>query len=152
MSDAGLMKRRQAGHVLFGQEDDGRLAAYGWVSGAGCTVGILHDMTFKVPARSIYIWDCYTAPEARNRGRFQALLGGILDSYPDIDTAFVAVDVGNKPSRRALEKTGFRPLFRYCGLRLFRRPVMGIARLGGGIVRTQSAFDRLTSGAGREII
>lgn len=143
VQETELLSRLQQGHKLHVLEDAGRILSHGWVSGAGCTVLVLHDMRFTVPASSIYVWDCHTAPEERNRGHFQRLLAGILDSYPNTEVAYVAVDVRNAASRRALQRTGFRPVFQYFGLRLFRHPVIGLARVGRRLFRGQVAFDRI---------
>lgn len=139
--------RRAQGHVLYAIIEEGQVRAYGWVSGAGLEVHVLHAMTFTVPPRCIYIWDCLTSPAERNRGRFQALLRGILVVAPEAGTAYVAVDLGNTASRRALEKVGFRPLFRYYGLKLLGRPVLALAHTRGRISRAQRAFDQLGADA-----
>jgi GNAT superfamily N-acetyltransferase len=138
-----LTERVRQGHVLYGMVEHESLVVSGWVSAAGSRIPILHDMTFQVPARCIYIWDCYTLPAERGRGRFQALLYGILDECRAIDTAFVAVDSRNAPSIRALQKVGFQPLFRYYGLKLFNRPVLGLARTPAGFRSAQKAFDHI---------
>lgn len=142
--DAGrLVERVRQGHVLYGIVERESLVVSGWVSAAGSRITILHNMTFQVPTRCIYIWDCHTLPAERGRGRFQALLYGILDQCQAVDTAFVAVDSRNAPSIRALQKVGFQPLFRYYGLKLFNRPVLGLARTPGGFRSAQEAFDHV---------
>jgi GNAT superfamily N-acetyltransferase len=150
--DTGRLNERvRQGHVLYGMVEHESLVASGWVSSAGSRIPILHDMTFQVPARSIYIWDCYTLPSERGRGHFQTLLHGILQHCQAVDTAFVAVDARNAPSIRALQKVGFQPLFRYYGLKLFHRPILGLARTPEGFRSAQKAFDQIASSAEEQL-
>lgn len=139
-----VLQRQDRGHVLYGLEDEGILVTYGWVASAGCKVGILHDMFLTVPRETIYIWDCLTVPGQRNRGRFHALLQGIIDRCEGIHTAYAAVDTRNDASIKALFKAGFRPLFRYYGIRLLRRPVLGISIKHWRVARAQRTFDALS--------
>jgi len=148
LSAAPVARRRDQGHVLYAIVEEGNVRAYGWVSGAGLEVQVLHAMTFTVPPRCLYIWDCLTVPGERNRGRYKALLRGMLATLPQTGTAYVAVDLGNAPSRRALERVGFRPLFRYYGMKLFGRPVLGLAYHSGRIEPAQRAFDKLEADIG----
>ena len=138
-----VLQRMEQGHVLYGLEDEGIIVTYGWVSGGGCKVGILHDISLIVPQEAIYIWDCLTVPSQRNRGRFQALLQGIIERHDRIHTAYIAVDTRNDASIRALFKTGFQPLFRYYGVRLLQKPALGISIKQWRVARAQRTFDSL---------
>ena len=144
-----VLQRWSEGHCLYGIMMDDALLAYGWVSGAAAAVGVLHAMVLHVPERSVYIWDCFTRPELRGRGLFQELLRGIVERHPGIDIAYSAVDVNNAPSIRAMTKAGFRPLFRYYGLKLFNRPVLGVALTSRGLGPAQHSFDQNTEEARR---
>lgn len=135
--------RRSEGHVIYGIIEGDALVVHGWVSTGGRVVGVLHEMVFRVPQGSIYIWDCFTQPNRRGRGLFQRLLRGIVEHHPRIHTAYVAVDANNAASIRALTKVGFQPLFRYYGLKLLERPVLALARKGRNLVPAQRCFDRI---------
>ncbi len=153
LSPSLVARRRGNDHRLYAIADKGRVCAYGWVSGPGQEVRVLHALTFTVPPRCIYIWDCLTLPEERNRGRYKALLRGMLSTVPEAGTAYVAVDLGNTASRRALERVGFRPLFKYFGMKLFGSPVFALAYDDGRILRAQSAFDHIgTKAAGMDSV
>lgn len=143
LSAVPVARRRLQGHMLYAVVEEGSVRAYGWVSGAGLEIQVLHTMTFTVPPHCIYIWDCLTVPGERNRGLYKALLRGMLGTLSEGGMAYVAVDLGNSPSRRALDRVGFRPLFTYYGLKLFGRSVLGLAYHGGRIVPAQRAFDSL---------
>jgi GNAT superfamily N-acetyltransferase len=147
--DAGLLAERAGqGHVLYGMVEHASLVVSGWVSAAGSRIPVLHELSFQVPDRCIYIWDCYTLPAERGQGRFQALLYGILDQCQGIDTAFAAVDSRNAPSIQALHKVGFQPLFRYYSLRLFNRPILAIARTSRGFRRAPKELEQIVSLSG----
>jgi GNAT superfamily N-acetyltransferase len=143
-----LVRRQRDGHVLYGIVANDALLTFSWVSSTGATVEVLHAMVLRVPERSIYIWDGFTRPDQRSRGLHQHLLRRIVLQHPDIDTAYVAVDVHNAPSIRALTKAGFQPLFRYYGLKLFNRPVLALARTPRGLAPAQRSFDRIAEEAG----
>ena len=149
LEEAKVLQRWSEGHSLYGIIIGDALITYSWVSDAGAAVGVLHSMVLKVPERSIYIWDCFTRPELRGRGLFQELLRGIVERHPGIDIAYSAVDVNNAPSIRAMTKAGFRPLFRYYGVKLFNRPVLAVARTSRGIGPAQRSFDQITAEARR---
>jgi ribosomal protein S18 acetylase RimI-like enzyme len=152
LEEAKVLQRWSEGHFLYGIVIDDALITQSWVSGAGAAVGVLHSMVLEVPNRSIYIWDGSTRPDQRSRGLHQQLLRGIVERHPGIDVAYAAVDVNNAPSIRALTKAGFRPLFRYYGLKLFNRPVLAVARTAKGLGPAQRSFDQITEEARRSEI
>lgn len=138
-----FQRRRAKGARCFGLYYEECLVASGWVSGPGCRVTILHDMTLTVPPDAIYIWDCRTMPEVRRRGHFQRLLRQISRWHAPSTRVLVAVDWRNRASRAALEKTGFQTVFTYWGLRLFGHSAAGIAVESYRLMNAQKVFDRV---------
>lgn len=138
-----FQRRREQGARCYGLHYQGRILASGWVSGPGCRVTILHDMTLVVPQDAVYIWDCQTVAEVRQRGHFQRLLRQISRAQAPTTRILVAVDWRNHASRAALKKTGFQPLFSYWGLRLFGHSVAGVAVKSYQFMNAQKALDRL---------
>jgi RimJ/RimL family protein N-acetyltransferase len=62
--------------------------------------------------RSMGIYDCYTAPAHRGKGIYTDTLVRLLGSAREqgVMTALIAVDPANRPSIKAIERSGFRPL------------------------------------------
>jgi RimJ/RimL family protein N-acetyltransferase len=58
------------------------------------------------------IYDCYTAPAHRGKGIYTDTLVRLLGSAREqgVMTALIAVDPANRPSIKAIERSGFRPL------------------------------------------
>jgi RimJ/RimL family protein N-acetyltransferase len=92
--------------------------------------------------RSVGIYDCYTAPSHRGKGIYTDTLIRLLRSAREhgVKTALIAVDPENRPSIKAIERSGFRPLHRLTRRRRAGRssiqesefpPVFGEAKTGG---------------------
>ena len=54
--------------------------AYGWVAGAGATIGEL-GVAFALPRGDRYLWDFATLPAWRGRGVYPHLLRGIIAAH-----------------------------------------------------------------------
>jgi len=63
---------------------------------------------------SIAIYDCYTVPAFRSRGIYTDSLIRMLRQIRDrgVSHALISVDPANIPSIKAIERAGFRPLYR----------------------------------------
>lgn len=135
-------QRRLEGHTLYELWVGEQPVCYGWVAEPGTRVGILHDLHLRVPNDGFYIWDCATSPSARGKGYFCLLLRALVEgTYPDARQALVAVDTGNSASRRALQKAGFQPLFRYISARMMGRSLFSLAIRKGRPAPAQAEFD-----------
>ncbi|MEX2475930.1 GNAT family N-acetyltransferase [Marinobacter sp.] len=142
-SEPEFSRRCRKGNVLYELVVDGQPVCYGWVAEAGAHVGVLHELRLVVPAGAFYIWDCATAPACRGNGYFRTLLLGLVgEVYSTSTLALVAVDTGNKPSRRALASAGFLPAFTYISARVAGRGLLSVAFKGGKVSAAQAEFDR----------
>ena len=139
--------RKEQGNELFGLVVDNKLRSYGWVASAGSRVGVLHDLHLTVPEQAFYIWDCATDPAFRGRGYFQKLLDGIVaDHQPGSKLGLVAVDSHNEPSKSALLKSGFHPVFTYLSVRSIGAVLFSVVIKNGKLKKAQRQFDALTQG------
>ena len=136
-------ERLGAGHKLVGFRDGGRVISYGWVAVCGCDVDVLFGIRFSIPNETVYLWDCFTVDDARNQGLFRRLLCDAPKRVADATYALVAVDVMNKPSRRAIGRAGFEPFFSYYGLRVFGKTVTSVALCDGRICRLRTMLNTL---------
>lgn len=66
------------------------------------------------------IYDCYTLPEHRSKGIYTGSLIQLVGMFAEegAERALIAVDPGNRPSIKGIEKAGFQP---YCQLTRRRR-------------------------------
>ncbi|MFN2586501.1 MAG: GNAT family N-acetyltransferase, partial [Actinomycetota bacterium] len=65
------------------------------------------------PPGDAYVYESFTAPEARGRGVYPFALASICSwaVVRDIVRVWVAVERGNAPSFRAIAKAGFEPSY-----------------------------------------
>jgi len=144
LSHDEFQRRTRQGNEVYGLVVDRRIVSWGWVAGSNTHVSVVHDLYLRVPARTFYIWDCGTEPAFRGRGYFQALLNGILKAHRDTATeALVTVDTGNRASRKALVKAGFKPQFSYISVRVMGSVLFSLALKGRQVTRAQPRFDGL---------
>jgi len=144
VSPAELQRRTCQGNDLYGVVVGRRLVSWGWVAGSGTRVSVVHNLYLRVPKGAFYIWDCATEPAFRGQGYFQALLDGILRAHRDTATeALVTVDTGNRASRKALVKAGFKHRFNYISVRVMGSVLFSIAFKGRQVTRAQPQFDGL---------
>jgi GNAT superfamily N-acetyltransferase len=115
--------------------------AYGWVAGAGATIGEL-GVAFTLPRGDRYLWDFATLPDWRGRGIYPHLLHGIIaaESAMGATRLWIIHAPENPASARGIVKAGFAPVgdlsFRAtggAGFRPFADPLragVGAALLG----------------------
>ena len=137
------VRRLREGHIFHYLLDQGELCSYCWVSRAGSITEVFFGRRFEVPKTAVYIWDCATFPEHRNRGHYRTVLNAILSTEPGISTAYVAVDQLNRISLRGLESVGFNTCFMYWGIRLLGRYALCIALWDGRLLTLNTALARL---------
>jgi GNAT superfamily N-acetyltransferase len=72
------------------------------------------------------IFDCYTLPAHRSKGIYTDTLLLLIRAIGDEggSTALIAVDPGNIPSIKGIERAGFKPLCRLTRVRRFGRQVL----------------------------
>src|SRR5262249_25891834 len=114
--------------------------AYGWVAGAGATIGEL-GVSFVLPRGDRYLWDFATLPTWRGRGLYPHLLQGIIAAEAARAARLWIIHAPeNRASCRGIAKAGFAPIgelsFRADGTAGFRphdrpeRARVGAALLG----------------------
>jgi GNAT superfamily N-acetyltransferase len=114
-------------------------AAYGWVAGAGATIGEL-GVSFTLPRGDRYLWDFATLPAWRGRGTYPHLLQAIIAAEsPPAARLWIIHAPENPASARGIVKAGFAPVgelsFRAqggAGFRPFDDPVR--ARVGAALL------------------
>ena len=143
-TDEEDINRMANGHRLFGVSSNNQIISFGWVAPPGCTVFLLFDNEFTVPVNFVYIWDCFTSPEQRNHGYFKLLLEQIPRKVSGINTALVAVDVSNTPSRAALKSAGYEKWFSYMSVRLFGKTCISLAYHRGSLSKLRTILDDLS--------
>ena len=108
-----MQKRLQDGHQCYAlQNDAGKYESFVWIaSGHGLYAAELGTYIW-VPEDVAYLYDAFTWPELCGRGLFTELIRGLVAASGlsnSLIKRFEAwVDRGNKASRRAFEKAGFR--------------------------------------------
>ena len=140
--------------VLDPSEVEGRLAgghlpyvallgdvpvAYGWVAGAGATIGEL-GVSFVLPRGDRYLWDFATLPAWRGHGLYPHLLQGIIAAEgAEAARLWIIHAPENRASCRGIAKAGFAPVgelsFRAdgsAGFRPYERPMR--ARVGAALL------------------
>ncbi|SRR5579884_37472 len=110
---------------------DGQLANIGWTS---CGYLEPEPGIRIIDKDSIGIHDCFTLPDFRSKGVYTDTLVRMLSGGRNDGAlrALIAVDPVNFASIRAIEKTGFQPLYR-----------LTIRRRFGRRLRRESPFDRI---------
>jgi GNAT superfamily N-acetyltransferase len=115
-------------------------AAYGWVAGAGATIGEL-GVSFVLPRGDRYLWDFATLPAWRGRGIYPHLLQAIVaaESAAGAARLWIIHAPENPASARGIVKAGFTPVgdlsFRAvggAGFRPFDDPIR--ARVGAALL------------------
>ena len=122
--------------------------AYGWVAGAGATIGEL-GVAFTLPRGDRYLWDFATLPDWRGRGIYPHLLQRIVAAESTTGAArlWIIHAPENPASARGIVKAGFAPVgdlsFRAsggAGFHPFSEPIragvgaalLGVPLLGAG--------------------
>lgn len=97
------------GHVGYLAYIDGICVHRSWVVAGPARVPLHRLMWRELRFREIFIHFCETAPRARGRRVFPAVLSRILEEWPG-RRVWMAIDASNTSSRRAAERAGFRPV------------------------------------------
>ena len=132
--------RRAGGHRAYVALLGDAPVAYGWVAGAGATIGEL-GVSFALPHGDRNLWDFATLPAWRGRGLYPHLLQGIMAAEsPPAARLWIIHAPENRASCRGIAKAGFAPVgelsFRVDGSSGFRphgrpeRARVGAALLG----------------------
>jgi GNAT superfamily N-acetyltransferase len=112
LADARELQRRfEGGRRCYGARAQGRLAAYGWVSFDGESVGGLGLQLQLLPGEA-YIWDCATLPAFQRQGLYAGLLGHIVAvlAAEGLRGAWIGADFQNQPSHAGINRAGFTTL------------------------------------------
>jgi GNAT superfamily N-acetyltransferase len=85
------------------------------------------------PPGDAYVYESFTAPEARGRGVYPFALAGICSwgEREGVERVWVAVESGNAPSLRAITKAGFRPSYKMSYERRWGRLTLTVERPSG---------------------
>ena len=73
-----------------------------------------HDCKLVLSKKELLIYDCWTKPSMRGRGHYTVALNNIpiFLGYTGTNIWIYCID-RNKPSRRAIENAGFRPIAKF---------------------------------------
>lgn len=106
------MKRIEAGAHVYTHVQDGRLVHYGWLTPRESKSFITEvGYGYEYPPNTSVMWDFYTLPTCRGQGLYSRSLQRILSDVAanaGAEFVYIAVLANNWPSRRAIEKTGFK--------------------------------------------
>ena len=109
--DEGEVRARLAGHHRpYVAALGGEPVAYGWIAGAGATIGEL-GVSFTLPRGDRYLWDFATLPAWRGRGTYPHLLRAIVAAEsPPAARHWIIHAPENPASARGITKAGFAPV------------------------------------------
>lgn len=116
---ARFYRRMREGKTGFVAEHNGRIMHYSWVS--------LHDeyeswsgRWVRLEKNEAYIYDGFTAPDARGRGIYPAVLRGIEKTLHEkgIRKLWIIIGRHNTSSLRAAERAGFVPVKLFMNVRI----------------------------------
>ena len=120
------VSRLEAGHHVYTRVENGRLVHWGWLA-ENPETGFMDEVhqKFEYPAGSAVVYDFFTRPEARGSGLYSSTIRQMMGdaAAARLDRIFVFVLADNDPSRRVIEKAGFRHT-----VSLFERILAGKAR------------------------
>lgn len=111
LSLSTIRTRLERGDCCYLAFIDGRAVHRSWVTSTSCWVKDAKAI-FKPLDNEFYIYDSYTLPSYRSRGAFTSTLVKILADFQFRGSlVWIAVRNDNLPSRRAIEKVGFKKAF-----------------------------------------
>jgi RimJ/RimL family protein N-acetyltransferase len=117
-----------AGGRLFALQRYGEYVSFGWAMRSK-TFGVSEvNGIVRLNEEMLWIWNCFTPTEHRGKGYYPALLTGIRRALQFPPTVIYCV-TENHPSRRGIEKAGFRLAFSITQHRLFvfcRQTIRGL--------------------------
>jgi len=103
-----------SGGSLWLVQNGDRAALRCWVFRDWCPMGGAPGGGIRPPSDAVVVKDVMTSPEFRGRGVAPAAWAAIADAYREDGSRwmYIRVDSNNDPSRRAIEKAGFREVAR----------------------------------------
>jgi GNAT superfamily N-acetyltransferase len=118
-----LRRGLTAGHELWIVDDGERTAFCCWIHLGVAPVLAARHGSLVLPAGVVCLEDSVTSPEFRGRGIAPAAWAAIGDRFElaGYSAVVTKVETDNQPSRRAVEKAGFREI---ATMRLARRGLM----------------------------
>ena len=110
LDPAEVRARLDGGHWPYVATLDGIPAGYGWVAGAGATIGEM-GISFVLPRGDRYLWDFATLPAWRGRGLYPHLLQGIIAvEAAEAARLWIIHAPENRASCRGIARAGFAPV------------------------------------------
>ena len=114
--------RLQKGNCLVCALSEGKVAGFGW-GRVQNELGFTYVDNSRLLERDIfYIYDCYTLPQQRGKGVYQAVLKGLADEART-DEIYVACRWNNTGSIKGVRKAGFVLDQVYIYFRFLGKPV-----------------------------
>jgi len=109
--------RHARGCRSFAAIDGGRLVSYGWLSTGPEWIGEL-GLEIVPSAGEAYVWNCVTLAPHRRRGRYRALLEGIVSRARAEGLARLWIGSIEDPAEKADADVGFNPVLHFRVARL----------------------------------
>jgi GNAT superfamily N-acetyltransferase len=108
---APVARRFERGKRCYAGFHGDEIVTYGWVTFDEEHIGEL-DLTARMRAGEVYIWDCATPPAYRGKRLYPALLAHILGELAaeGIGRAWLGTDADNIPSQKGVALVGFQPV------------------------------------------
>lgn len=108
---AESLKRIEKGHHFYTRSENGKLVQYGWLfyneKGSASPQSF---QEFRVPARSVILYDFYTHPRSQGRGLYFAALRQMMNDAAHISDAhhiYAVLSPNNKSEYPPIEELGF---------------------------------------------
>lgn len=98
----------QQGDIGYYAYLDGKCCHRSWLQKGPKWVAINPFVQMKLEQNEGYIHYCETAPEARGKSVYPSVLNRIVEENKDLYNIYICVDSENAPSKRGVEKVGFR--------------------------------------------
>lgn len=122
---------------------NGKCCHRSWVQKGPKWVAINPFVQMKLEKNEGFVHYCETAPWARGKGVYPAVLRRIAEDHKDLDNLFICVDSENTPSIRGVEKAGFKERERVKVNMIMKIPVYNVfasSSLPRGSRRSYRAF------------
>lgn len=92
---------------------EGRCVHRSWVQMGPRQVRLFRRLSYALGAGEAYVHYCETAPEARGKNVYPAVLARVAEELGGSRRLLIATTVSNPASVRGIEKAGFVPVRRY---------------------------------------
>jgi GNAT superfamily N-acetyltransferase len=119
MGDEGdrVGPRLARGCRSFAVLDAGALVSYGWLSTGREWIGEL-SLDISPAAGEAYIWNCVTLPVHRRKGRYRALLEGVVAAARNEGLARLWIGSTGDPAEKADSDVGFTQVLHFSEMRV----------------------------------